>query len=79
MKIRKVFEISLEYYATLVIAPIYIFMRSGGRHFLEIFVLVSCILKFFGVISASWLFILSPVWIPAVLFVIFVILRKFYW
>jgi len=47
---------------------------SGGIGFLGLLTILFVALKLTGYIDWSWLWILSPVWIPIVLFVVFFVL-----
>ena len=48
--------------------------RSNGLNFAEVLLLVFIVLKLLGVISWSWLWVLSPIWISVILFLVGVLL-----
>lgn len=48
-------------------------MKKGGIGFLELLAVAFIVLKLCGVIAWSWWWVLSPLWIGAILFVILVI------
>lgn len=52
--------------------------RSGGIGFCGLLGIVFIILKLVGVISWSWLWVLSPIWIPATLAVFFIAIGIFF-
>ena len=41
--------------------------QSGGMGFCGLLTVVFIVLKLIGVITWSWLWVLSPIWIPAIL------------
>jgi len=48
--------------------------RSNGLNFAEVLLLVFIVLKLLGVITWSWLWVLSPIWISVILFLVGVLL-----
>lgn len=43
--------------------------QSGGIEFCELLTIVFIVLKLTGVIAWSWLWVLSPIWIPLVFWI----------
>lgn len=43
-------------------------VKSGGMGFVSVLVLIFIVLKLTGLIDWSWVWVLSPVWIPRVAF-----------
>ena len=49
--------------------------RSGGVDFIELLTIVFITLKLCGVISWSWIWVLSPLWIPySILFLVMLLI-----
>jgi hypothetical protein len=48
--------------------------NSGGIGFLGLLTLVFIVLKLTAVIAWSWLWVLSPLWMPIVAFLLFIVL-----
>lgn len=49
----------------------------GGLNFLEVLLLIFIVLKLTGVISWSWLWVLSPLWVSiGIAIVIIIVLRR---
>lgn len=46
---------------------------KGGANFLELLLIAFIVLKLCKVITWSWWWVLSPIWIPLCLFLIFII------
>ena len=44
--------------------------RSNGLNFAEVLLLVFIVLKLLGVITWSWLWVLSPIWVSLILFLV---------
>lgn len=42
-------------------------IQSGGIGFCDLLTIVFIVLKLYGVIQWSWLWVLSPIWIPTAL------------
>ena len=51
---------------------------KGGVNFLELLTLVFIVLKLCKVITWSWWWVLSPIWIPLILLIIILILVKIF-
>ena len=47
--------------------------KSGGIGFCGVLAIVFIVLKLLGVIKWSWLWVLSPIWLPMAVFLIFVV------
>lgn len=47
--------------------------RSGGAAFIELLTIVFITLKLCGVISWSWIWVLSPLWISIIILIILII------
>lgn len=41
--------------------------KSGGIGFFGVLAIVFIVLKFLGVINWSWIWVLSPIWLPIIL------------
>lgn len=50
---------------------------SGGIGFTGLLTIVFIVLKLIGVINWSWLWVLSPLWIGCILFILIIILAVF--
>lgn len=53
--------------------------KSGGISFAGLLTLLFITLKLIGVIKWSWLWVLSPIWIPlavAILFIVWILIRS---
>ena len=50
---------------------------SGGIGFFGLLTIAFIVLKLCNIITWSWLWVLSPIWIPAILFVVILILCFF--
>lgn len=48
--------------------------KSGGIGFCGVLTIVFIVLKLVGVINWSWMWVLSPIWIPIILFVLFLLI-----
>ena len=50
--------------------------RSGGLSFCSVLTIVFIILKLCDVIHWSWIWVLSPLWIPIILVILFLLFAK---
>ena len=57
---------------------VYKMNKSGGIGFAGLLTIVFIVLKLMHVISWSWLWVLSPIWISAILFVALVFVTVFF-
>ena len=51
--------------------------RSGGVDFIELLTIVFITLKLCGVISWSWIWVLSPLWISIIILIILIIVLMY--